>query len=132
MVRLLKSESATIIKALKGTKDPALLKILEKIQQDEKRLFYVREPKKIDALLKKGFQARKNIKIRYYSLSSDEVRYREVSIYYFNPSYIIAYCHLRKEIRTFVNKRVVAAALLNKEYSIPKSFKDKDYAKGTW
>jgi predicted DNA-binding transcriptional regulator YafY len=84
---------------------------------------YARTSSQIAKVLREGYQLKRNVKIKYYSLSSDEVRFRIVSIYQFNPDWIVAYCHLRKEERTFVTSRIRAAGLLKKRYKIPKGWR---------
>ena len=42
---------------------------------------YVKENVKIMKLLIEAFKQRRKVKIRYYSLSSDEIRYRIIDIY---------------------------------------------------
>jgi len=101
-----------------------------KISKD--KIIYAHDQHTIRNLLNKGFKNRINVKIKYYSLSSDETRYREISIYYYCKEYIIAYCHLRKDIRTFVVNRINSVALLDKKYSIPDDFNNQDYVKGCW
>ena len=121
MVSLTKSEKAKLKEVLAKSKDKDTKRILNKLN-NEKRLKYAYELKEIRSLLKKAYQRRKNVKIRYYSLSSDEVRWRKVSIYQFDPDFIIAYCHLRGEERTFVTSRISQAAMLDESYKIPKGW----------
>jgi len=87
------------------------------------KIIYSHDKKGIIEILRKAFKNKQNIKIQYYSLSSDETRYRIVSIYELEEGWIIAYCHLRKEERTFVIRRILAAALLKKHYKIPRNWK---------
>jgi len=80
---------------------------------------YVKEPNQIKKLLKKAFKQKNSIKIKYYSLLSDEVKYRIVDIYQLQSDCIIAYCHLRKRERAFVIDRIIQARLFDEEYKIP-------------
>lgn len=116
-------ERKTLLDALSKTKNPALLRIKQKLLGKETSLRYAHGKQEINAILIKGFKERYNVKIKYYSLSSDETRYREVSIYKLGKGFIIAYCHLRDEERTFVTNRISAAALTSKKYNIPKGYK---------
>ncbi len=83
---------------------------------------YVRELQEIKRLLKKAFREKRSIKIKYYSLSSEEVRYRVVDIYQMHKDCIIAFCHLRDDERTFVIDRIHQARLLDENYEIPKDW----------
>jgi len=83
---------------------------------------YARESAEIKRLLKKAFKQKRSIKIKYYSLSSDEVKYRIIDIYQLHKDCITAYCHLRDDERTFVMDRIIQAKLLDKGYEIPKGW----------
>jgi predicted DNA-binding transcriptional regulator YafY len=88
-------------------------------------VIYNRDKKRIIEILTRAFKLKLNVKIQYYSLSSDQTRYRTVSIYEMGEEWIIAYCHLRKEERTFIIKRILAAALLKDSYKIPRNWQPK-------
>ena len=66
------------------------------------------------ALLNRG-----RLQIAYYSRSSDEITDREISpqrlIYYRDNWYVDAYCHMRKELRSFSVDGIRSAALTNKK-----------------
>ena len=83
---------------------------------------YLRGLKEIKRLLKRAFKEKKSVKIQYYSLSSDEVKFRIVDVYQMYNDCIIAYCHLRGEERTFVIDRINKAKLLDEKYKIPKGW----------
>ena len=72
----------------------------------KKKLRYEKEHKEIKKILRKAYKDKRNIKMKYYSLSSDETRFRVVSIYQMGKDYIIAYCHLRNGERTFIINRI--------------------------
>ena len=59
------------------------------------------------------------MKIKYYSLSSDEVKWRIVSIYKLENDFMIAFCHLRNGERTFVKDRIRSAIIQEEKYQIP-------------
>lgn len=118
-------EKRELVRILSGSKSQIIQNALMKITEEKEKITYARDKNKIRQILKKGFQHKQNVKIQYYSLSSDETKYRVVSIYKFNEEYIIAYCHLRKEERTFVTKRILGAALLKETYELPKNWKAK-------
>ena len=83
---------------------------------------YIKEPKKIEKLVRKAFKQKNSLKIKYYSLSSDEVRFRVIDIYQLHPDCIIAYCHLRGDERTFVIDRIIQVKVLDEKYEIPKGW----------
>ena len=121
MVSLTKIEEQKLKEILSKSESKEAKNILSKISK-EKKLKYVYDKKEIRALLKQAFKEKKNVKIRYYSLSSDEVKWRTVSIYQLGPDFIIAYCHLRNEERTFVTDRISQASILDESYKIPKGW----------
>jgi len=122
MVSFTKFEKEKLKDILSESKDKKTKEILRKINS-EKRLKYAYDKKDIQALLRIAFKEKKKIKIRYYSLSSDEVKWRTVSIYQWGSDFIIAFCHLRNEERTFVTDRISRAAILDENYKIPKGWK---------
>ena len=121
MVSFTKSEKEKLKEILTKCKDKQSKNILNKIKS-EKKLKYAENKKEIQILLKHAFKEKKKVKIKYYSLSSDEVKWRIVSIYQLNLDFIIAYCHLRKEERTFIIDRILQAAVLDENYTIPKNW----------
>jgi len=121
MVSLTKAEKQKLKDILSKSKDRETKQILNKIS-NEKKLKYVYNQKEIRALLRKAYQEKKKVKIRYYSLTSDEVRWRKVAIYKFDPDFIIAFCYLRNEERIFKTKRISQAAILDENYKIPKGW----------
>lgn len=122
MVSLTKYEKNKLKQILVKLKDKDAKGILRKINKEKKHK-YVYDLKDIRVLLKKAHKEKLKVKIRYYSLSSDEVRWRTVSIYQFNPDFIVAYCHLRNGERTFVINRISQAAILDEDYKIPDGWK---------
>ncbi len=73
-------------------------------------------------LLKKAFKDKKSIKIRYSGPHSDEHTTRVIDVYKLWKDAITAFCHSRKEERTFVIGRISSAAVLEKSYRIPKGW----------
>lgn len=80
---------------------------------------YIRGLSEIKRLLRKAFKEKRSVKIKYYSLSSDEVKFRVVDVYQMYNDCIIAFCHLRNEERTFVIDRINQSKLLDEKYEIP-------------
>jgi predicted DNA-binding transcriptional regulator YafY len=122
MATLTRQECVHILQALKGTKDPVLKNIIKKLISPTPALRYGRTKQEIERVLKAGYTQKRNVKIQYYSLSSDETRMRTVSICQYGKGFIIAYCHLRKDERTFVTNRINKAALTSEHYTIPKDY----------
>src|SRR3989338_1115173 len=98
MVSLTKAEKMKLKEILTKSKEKEAKSILNKISK-EKKLEYAYDKKDVRALLKTAYKEKKKVKIRYYSLSSDEVKWRVVDIYQIGNDFIIAYCHLRNEKR---------------------------------
>ena len=121
MVYLSKEDAKKIIQELSKTKNEELLKIVNKMKHPKKTI-YVREKSEIRRLLKKAFREKKKVKIKDYSLSSDEVNNRIIGVYQMHKDCIIAYCYLRNEERTFVIDRIISAIILNEKYNIPKNW----------
>src|SRR3989339_291957 len=117
MVSLTKAEKDKLKEILTKSKDKEAKEIIKKID-NEKKLKYAYYKKDIKAFLRQAFKEKKKVKIRYYSLSSDEIKWRTVSIYQLGSDFIIAYCHLRNEERTFVTDRISQAAILDESYKI--------------
>lgn len=122
MVYLSKKDAEIIIKELSKVRTKDAREILEKIKIPRKQV-YVRNRSGIRQLLQKAFHEKRSIKIKYYSLSTDEVRFRVVNVLKIHKDCIIAYCHLRKEERTFVIDRIYAAVILEEKYNIPEGWR---------
>ena len=118
MVSFTKDEKERLKEVLAKSKDKEAKNILNKIN-NEKKLKYVEDKKDIKSLLREAFKEKRNVKIRYYSLSSDEVKWRTISIYQLGVDFVIAYCHLREDERTFVMDRISKATILDESYKIP-------------
>ena len=118
MISFTKTEKNKLKEILTKSKDKQAKEILRKFE-NEKMLKYVDDKKEIKSLLNKAFKEKKKVKIRYYSLSSDEVKWRTVTIYQLSSDFIIAFCHLRGEERTFVTDRISKATMLDDSYKIP-------------
>jgi predicted DNA-binding transcriptional regulator YafY len=79
------------------------------------------------AALEKAFEKRKTANVEYFSPSRKEITHREVNIYYLSRRYIIAFCHMRGEIRKFRTDRFISAKPTDRKYGIPKSFDKNEY-----
>lgn len=80
----------------------------------------------------------KRLRVLYRSLQAAEAGERVIEPYYIEPaapehdSYIIAYCHLRKEIRTFKMSRIEGAELTSEPYIIPPDFDANEFFSSSW
>lgn len=82
---------------------------------------------KIYAVLEKAFSQSKTVEIEYFNMESAEFSKRKIDIYYKSQKYVIAYCHLRKEMRKFRTSRIANAKLTGLKYKIPKDFDKNNY-----
>lgn len=121
MVSLTKTEKDKLKEILAKSKDKEAKVILDKIN-NEKRLKYVYDRKRIRELLTKAKNEKRKVKIKYYSPHSDEHTTRIIDIYQVYINSIIAFCHLREEERTFAIERINAVAMLDKNFTITKNW----------
>ena len=81
---------------------------------------------------------RRKVMIRYWSLGGDSYEERTIEPYFIQPSamdhaiYIIAYCHLRAELRVFRLDRIAEATALGSHYTIPESFDANEFLNSFW
>ncbi|MBI5148437.1 WYL domain-containing protein [Candidatus Pacearchaeota archaeon] len=122
MVYLSKKNADKIIRELSKTKNKEVGIIIKRLKCPGKKRIYVCENSEIKKLLKKAFDEKRKIKIRYYSPHSDEHTNRIIDIYQIHKDCIVAFCHLREEERTFIIGRINSAAILDEGYSIPKGW----------
>ncbi|WP_019153454.1 helix-turn-helix transcriptional regulator [Robertmurraya massiliosenegalensis] len=77
-----------------------------------------------------------SIQVSYFSMHRNEMSYRKLDPYYLIPRggqlYVIAFCHLRKEVRVFRLNRVRSIQLTEAHYQIPKSFSISDFLANRW
>lgn len=87
-------------------------------------------------ILFNAIRERKTIKIKYYTISRDEISKRKVDPYHlYNFQgiwYFIGFCHLRKDIRDFALDRILKIEVLKERFNIPKNFRPKDYLEKAW
>lgn len=118
MVYLSKKDADAIMKELSKTSNKEIKDILKRMKSSEK-MIYVRDRAGIRKLLRKAFEEKRKIKIKYYSPHSDEHTTRIIDIYRLYINSVVAYCHLREEERTFAIERINSAAILDEKYTIP-------------
>ena len=80
--------------------------------------------------------AKKQLLISYYGIDTKDTTERVVDPYAFKLNfgiwYLIGFCHLRGEIRTFRIDRIRQSEVLNKSFDIPENFNIDDYFLGSW
>jgi proteasome accessory factor B len=83
-----------------------------------------------------ALKGNRRIKIKYFTAYSGIKKEREIDPYHITNHqgdwYIIAYCHLAKEIKVFAVSRIQEIKLTNKYYEIPSDFNIKKYFKGSF
>ncbi|ADQ14414.1 helix-turn-helix transcriptional regulator [Halanaerobium hydrogeniformans] len=86
--------------------------------------------------IKEAMSSNLQIMVKYYSMSSDEIRERKLNCYnlFFNNGapYLSAYCHLREETRFFRIDRIKEIELLAEEYQIPEDYSLDNELAATW
>ncbi len=94
---------------------------------------------KIDEIFSSVYQAsiaKKQILIKYYSMDGKKVTVRIIDPYafklYFGIWYLIGFCHLRKEIRTFRVDRIRNVEILEHGFLYPEDFDIESYFEGSW
>jgi len=82
-------------------------------------------------LISHAIDKRRTVQMRYYSASRDSTGRREVDPYHLwfasGGLYLIAYCHLRKDVRLFAVERVRSLALTDHPYQMPLGFNVQEY-----
>ncbi|HEX7561590.1 MAG TPA: WYL domain-containing protein, partial [Candidatus Humimicrobiaceae bacterium] len=80
--------------------------------------------------------AKKQLLLSYYGIDTKDTTERMVDPYAFKLNfgiwYLIGFCHLRGEIRTFRIDRIRQSEVLNKSFDIPENFNIDDYFLGSW
>ncbi|MBN2097807.1 MAG: WYL domain-containing protein [Candidatus Omnitrophica bacterium] len=86
------------------------------------------ESQTIPQILQEAFKRGKTVEIEYSSPNSNspETCRRKIDIYAFDFGRVVAFCHLRQDLRTFNQRRILSAKLTENSYQIPPDFKRKD------
>lgn len=89
----------------------------------------------LDAI-SKAVSGHNPIEIDYYVLARDEVTRRKVDpcglTFRFGTWYIIGYCHLREDVRTFAVDRIRRMRVLNEHFKYPADFDLQAYLERGW
>jgi len=83
--------------------------------------------------ISQAIDKRRTAQMRYYSASRNQTSRREVDPYYLwfagGGLYVIAYCHLRKDVRLFAVERIRSITLTDHPYQMPLGFNVEEYVK---
>ena len=89
----------------------------------------------LDAI-SKAISSHNPIEIAYYVITRKEVTKRKVDPYgltfRFGNWYIIGYCHLRQDVRTFGVDRIRTIRIVNEHFKYPKDFNLEEYLERGW
>ncbi|RJQ32053.1 MAG: WYL domain-containing transcriptional regulator [Peptococcaceae bacterium] len=98
---------------------------VQPLRGDEQRLAQVYR------LLSQAIEKRNTVEMEYYTASRDDQTRRRVDPYhlryYGGAWYLIAYCHLRREVRVFALDRIREAGLLEDNFEIEPGFNLESY-----
>jgi predicted DNA-binding transcriptional regulator YafY len=90
-----------------------------------------REHKQTVDLISQAIDKRKTAQIRYFSASRNLTGRREVDPYHLwyagGGLYLIAYCHLRQDVRMFAVERIRSISLTDHPYQLPLGFNIEEY-----
>lgn len=79
---------------------------------------------------------RRRLRLRYYSMSRDEVSDRRVDPYHLTLHgggfYLVAHCHLRQAVRIFAVERIRECEVLAVRFDMPEKFDVETYLAGAW
>ncbi|MGE5560667.1 MAG: helix-turn-helix transcriptional regulator [Chloroflexota bacterium] len=79
---------------------------------------------------------RRTVRLRYYAATRDAISERDVDPYHLRLNdgawYLIAHCHLRKEIRVFAVDRIVELAITDRHFERPADFDTERYLSLSW
>ncbi|MFW6377711.1 MAG: helix-turn-helix transcriptional regulator [bacterium] len=86
--------------------------------------------------VEKAIELKKCIEIEYNSLADSKVRKRKLDPYNLilkdGACYLVGYCHLREDIRTFRIDRVKSFELLNNTFKIKNKYSADEYFRYSW
>ena len=104
---------------------------MQKLPKDEDYL-------RILGTLSEAWAKQHTVKVQYHTLGDKKPTERSVDPYFIEPaaadrsSYVIAYCHRTKEIRTFKIERINSIEMTSDSYVIPPDFDANAYLASAW
>jgi predicted DNA-binding transcriptional regulator YafY len=91
---------------------------------------------KVFATLAKAIKTRHSVEIKYYSVARGEVTKRKLDPFHLRHTmgtwYLIALCHLRQDIRTFVVSNIREITMLEEKSVIPRGFSIDKFLADSW
>ena len=88
------------------------------------------------AAIQDALMERRRLRLRYYSMSRDEVSDRRVDPYhltlYAGGFYLVGYCHLRQAVRIFAVERIRECEVLAVRFDVPEKFDVEKYLAVAW
>jgi len=88
--------------------------------------------------LAKAWTQQQTVKMSYHTYGDAGAKSRNVDPYFIQPtdashsSFVIAYCHLSRDIRVFNIARIKSLEITGKKYRIPDSFNADEYLEPAW
>lgn len=104
---------------------------MQRMEKNDKHL-------SIMATVAEGWANQRRLRITYRALDAERATEREIEPYFIEPaaaghaSYLVAYCCLKEEIRTFKIERIEKIELTDKPYTIPKNFDANELFSSSW
>ena len=88
------------------------------------------------AAIQQALVERRSLRLRYYSMSADATTDRQVDPYHLTVFdggfYLVARCHLRRDVRIFAVERIRELERLSARFEIPDDFDAAAYLAGAW
>jgi len=104
---------------------------MQKLPKNEKHM-------RILATVAEAWVSQRRLRIVYRPLVAERALERIIEPYYIQPaapghaSYVIAYCHYARAIRTFKIERIESAELTSEPYTIPDDFDANEFFGSSW
>ena len=104
---------------------------MQKLEKNEKHL-------RILSTVAEAWVSQRRLKIKYKSLPARDAVKRVIEPYYIEPaapghaSYVIAYCHRTRKLRTFKMERIESAELTDDSYTVPADFDANEFFRSSW
>ncbi|MFO8101847.1 MAG: WYL domain-containing transcriptional regulator [Dehalococcoidia bacterium] len=104
---------------------------LEKQKKDDHYLYIL-------SMLSKCWVKQRTARIKYLRLGGEKITERDIDPYFIEPaaedhsSYVIAYCHYRRGLRTFKIERIRDIRMTENEYRIPADFDATSFLDYSW
>lgn len=130
----------SLFRKIKSTLPPESEKFLRNIQQvlsvTQKQYKEYGKYKEIINRVNEAALKKRSIRIMYYTMSRKEETKRKVDpykIWYFNGSfYLVGWCHLRNDIRTFALERIKMLTIIKDKFNVPEDFSIEDLMSGSF